>query len=68
MGGARELKRLKSEFATYILSTVSMETFLNFAVLDIFDITSRERMSFFFQWLNEIQIVCPSLFVYHAKI
>jgi hypothetical protein len=33
MGGTNELLYLKSKFATYILLTVSMETFLNFAVL-----------------------------------
>jgi hypothetical protein len=49
MGGARQLMHLKSKFATYIPSTVSVETVHNFALLDIFDITNREkRMCFFF--------------------
>jgi hypothetical protein len=48
MGGVRELTHLKSKFATYILITVSMDTVLNFAVLDISDITNHERMCVFF--------------------
>lgn len=69
MGGARPVIHLESKFVTYIPSTVSMETVRNFAVLDIFHITHREkRMCLFFQWLNEIQSISPSLFVYHTKI
>lgn len=48
MGGARPVINLESKFATYIPSTVSMETVRNFAVLDIFHITNREKNVFIF--------------------